>query len=668
MPEQYSVEAVLSATDKNFSSTMDSATEKTSKFEDKLKNGLAIAGKAAVAAVTAAVTAITKITADAVKEYANYEQLTGGVSKLYGTAGQSVEEYAKSVGKSVSAVEGDYKKLQQAQDIVMKNAEQAYKTSGMSMNQYMETATSFSASLINSLGGDTVKAAKQTDVAMRAISDNVNTFGSDMQSVQNAFMGFSKQNYMMLDNLKLGYAGSKQGMEQLIKDANEYAKANGKAADLSIDSFSDIVTAIELIQEKQGIAGTTAKEAATTVEGSLNMVKASWTNVLTALGSGDVEAIAERVKELTASVQTFVQNLIPVVMSVLENLPQLITGAINPLVEQVPALLQSIIPAATTAIVGLIQTMAEVLPQIATTIINQLPTMMSAGIKIIVALLEGIGATMPELIPAMVDAVVTMVEGLIHNMPLLIAAAVQLVQGIIEGLMNALPELMDAMPELVQTMVDGLINNIKLLINCALTLIRAIVQGVTNNLPLILQAGIQILTQLIAGILQIAGQLPGVAMNLIDSIRNTFANIDWHSLGSNIISGIINGIANGAGALIDAARNAAHNAFQAAKNFLGIASPSKLFKNKIGKNVALGFAEGIERNMYAVDDAITSMNTVAQSDFSGNLSESYDYNSRATIVVPLSIDGREFARATAPYNIAEANKAQMRVNRANGVR
>lgn len=166
--------------------------------------GLKAVGAMAAAGFAAATTAVVGLVKQSVSEYAEYEQLLGGVKKLYGTAGMSIDEYAKSVGKSVSEVEGKYAELTQAQDLVLKNAQDAYKTAGMSTQQYMEQATSFSAALINSLGGDTVKAAEQTDVAMRAISDNYNTFGGDMQNIQNAFQGFAKGNYMMLDNLKLG--------------------------------------------------------------------------------------------------------------------------------------------------------------------------------------------------------------------------------------------------------------------------------------------------------------------------------------------------------------------------------------------------------------------------------------------------------------------------------
>lgn len=315
-----------------------SVGDKSSSTFDALK----IAGIAAFTAVAAAVVGFAK---QAFEAYAQYEQLAGGVSKLYGTAGKSIEEYAASVGKSVSDVKGEYNRLQAAQDLVFKNANDAWKTAGMDANQYMEVATSFSASLINSLGGDTVAAAQQTDVAMRAISDNVNTFGTDMGSVTQAFQGFAKQNYTMLDNLKLGYGGTKEGMQQLIADANAYAAANGQAANLSIDSFSDIVTAIELVQEKQGIAGTTAREAATTIEGSITSLGAAWNNFIAGIGKDgvDMQPLVQNVVEALGNV---VHNVVPVA-------GRIMAGLGSALINAVPQMVQGLGAAITDALAGI---------------------------------------------------------------------------------------------------------------------------------------------------------------------------------------------------------------------------------------------------------------------------------------------------------------------------
>lgn len=257
----------------------------------------------------------------AFQAYSDFEQLSGGVAKLYGNAGQSVSQYAATQGKSIAEVTATWQRNNTAQDTVMKNAAAAFKTCGMSANDYMTQATSFSAALINSLGGDTQKAAAMTDVAMRAMSDNVNTFGSNATDVQNAFAGFAKQNYTMLDNLKLGYGGTKEEMQRLIDDANEWGKANGEASDLSIDSFADVVQAVQQIQEKQQIAGTTSREAASTIEGSMASAKAAWTNLLAEIGKSDGN-VKQAVKQLFDAGVTVLKNALP-------RVGQIISGALS---------------------------------------------------------------------------------------------------------------------------------------------------------------------------------------------------------------------------------------------------------------------------------------------------------------------------------------------------
>ena len=273
----------------------------------------------------AVASAAKSVVSGSVQAYSTYEQMVGGVDKLFGDASGKLQQYAA----------------------------QAYQTAGMSANQYMEQATSFSAALINSLGGDTSRAAEQADVAMRAMSDNVNVFGSNMQDVQNAFQGFAKQNYTMLDNLKLGYGGTKEEMQRLIDDANAYAEANGKAADLSIDSFSDIVTAIELVQEAQGIAGTTAKEAMSTIEGSWNSAKASWDNLLVAIGSGDGEMVSQSVTGLVDSIfGTFSEEAGKREGGLVNNLLPVLQNVGNALMQQLPTIAGQLVEAFVTAING----------------------------------------------------------------------------------------------------------------------------------------------------------------------------------------------------------------------------------------------------------------------------------------------------------------------------
>lgn len=282
-----------------------------------------------VAAAAAGVAAVTKASLDG---YSAYEQAVGGVQKLYGNMGMSLEEYAASVGQTTDQARAKWQALGNAQATMLKQAQGAFATCGMSANAYMEQATSFSAALINSLGGDTERAAAQTQKAMVAMADNVNTFGTSMQDVQNAYQGFAKKNYAMLDNLKLGYGGTQSEMQRLIDDANEYAKSIGKAGDLSIDSFSDIVDAIDLVQQKQQIAGTTSREAATTIEGSVGMMKAAWENWLTSLGAEDWD-VSETTAALAESLEAVASNVLPrvseIVTTVIESLPELV-GTLAP--------------------------------------------------------------------------------------------------------------------------------------------------------------------------------------------------------------------------------------------------------------------------------------------------------------------------------------------------
>ena len=332
-------------------------------------------GVATAAAVGAAAVGVGKLTKASIEAYANYEQLAGGVKKLYGDASEEV----------------------------MKFANDAYKTSGMSANQYMEQATQFSAALINSLG-DQSAAAKQTDVAMRAISDNYNTFGGDIQNVQNAFQGFAKGQFNMLDNLRLGYGGTRGEMERLIADANEYAEANGMAADLSIDSFSDIVTAIDLIQQKQGIAGTTAAEAAKTIEGSLNMTKAAWENLVAGFADPDAD-LGQLMDNLVVAIvgenegEGLLNQIIPAIERAMEGIGTLIEEAAPILAEHLPTLIEEILPSLLNAATQLIAGLVQALPSLISVLVQQMPMIISMLVSALLSVggqLLSTGATLLE--------------------------------------------------------------------------------------------------------------------------------------------------------------------------------------------------------------------------------------------------------------------------------
>ena len=316
----------------------DKATSGVEKVASKVKGAFGAIGRTAAAGVAAAATAVGALGSQALDMYASYEQNVGGVQKLFGNMGKSLEDYAALTGQSTDECAGKWQQLEQAQTTVLSNAGNAWQTAGMSANQYMEQVTGFSAALITSLGNDTNAAADYANMAMVDMSDNANTFGTDMQSLQWAYQGFAKQNYTMLDNLKLGYGGTKEEMERLISDANRVKEANGEMADLSIDSFADVTEAIHIIQEQMNIAGTTAREASTTIEGSVNSMKAAWENWLTGLGddSADIQQLTEN---LVQSFETAAGNVVPR-MAVI----------IGTLIGQVPGLVSQLGPVAAQAV------------------------------------------------------------------------------------------------------------------------------------------------------------------------------------------------------------------------------------------------------------------------------------------------------------------------------
>lgn len=597
------------------------------------------------AAVGAAATGIGVLTKSAVSGYSEYEQLIGGVQKLYGNMGKDLQTYAKDTGQSVDAARSEWQKLEDAQNLVANNAKQAFKTAGMNANEYMETATSFSASLINSLGGDTVKAAEQTDVAMRAISDNVNTFGSNMEDVTNAFKGFSKQNFTMLDNLKLGYGGTKEEMARLIKDANEWGKANGKASDLSIDSFSDVVTAIEQIQEKQNIAGTTAREAATTVEGSINMTKAAWENLLAGLANPDAD-ISQLIDDLVGSATQTVTNLVPVVERALNGIVQLVDNIIPVIASNLPSLISTLLPTLITAAFNLVTGLVSALPgilravvqavvtsvqSIATQVAGQggsflsaaqslasnllagiqtaLPQLVQKGISALQGFLDGITAALPGVLAKGVEIYTWLVNGIYSALPQMVATAGQVIVQFVTFVLQNLPSVMDAGAKMLLAEVNGIVNNLPAMAAAQGQVIGKLIATIVANLPAILAKGIEIVVKLAAGLIMAVPKVVSAVVTLIKNIVSGFGSYDWGSIGHNIIQGIANGIRNAVGVIVDAARNAAESAFNAAKSFLGIESPSKLMRDQVGKYISLGMAAGIDD--YS-DSAVRSMESMAQ--------------------------------------------------------
>ena len=326
------------------------------KFEG-LKNVAAGALKAVGVALAAAAAGAVAIGKAAIENYADYEQLVGGVETLFGTNGQSLEEYAKSVGMTVDEASAKYKDLEKAQTIVTDNAAKAFKSAGMSANDYMETVTSFSASLISSLDGDTVKAAQAADQAITDMSDNANKMGTDIASIQNAYQGFAKQNYTMLDNLKLGYGGTKEEMQRLLDDAE---KLSGVKYDMS--NLNDVYEAIHVVQTEMGITGTTAREAASTISGSMSMAGAAWQNLLTGMADENAN-FSGLISNFVDSIVTVANNLIPRIKTVISGIGELVDGLIKEtlpiILKEIPPLISDLLPVLISSVEGIITGIGE---------------------------------------------------------------------------------------------------------------------------------------------------------------------------------------------------------------------------------------------------------------------------------------------------------------------
>lgn len=517
---------------KNMNESMKDATNSASKMSSVMKgigSGAIKVGKGLAVAGAAAATAVTALVSKSVGAFADYEQLTGGVETLFGAGGRSVEEYAQSVGKSVSDIQGKYDSLMSAQNAVLENANKAYMTAGMSANEYMDTVTGFSASLISSLGGDTNKAADYANSALVDMSDNANKMGTDMESIKNAYQGFAKQNYTMLDNLKLGYGGTQEEMKRLLSDAE---KLTGQRYDIS--SFADITQAIHAIQTQMDITGTTAKEASTTISGSWGSLKAAFQNVLVGLTTGG-DMFDQSLDALINTAVTFGQNIIPAIKGALSGVGYLIEGLAPVIGETIPPLINDLAPTLANSAVSLISSLVNGLTQNATQFSECLSNM-------IIVAVAGISTVVPQLLDAASKIVSNLMQGLTNSMPQIVNGAVTLIEGLVNGLVNNIPLLIMGAVQLVASLANGLIENLPRIIDAGVNLITGIISASYSMMPQIIQTGVQLVVNLAIGLVQAIPQLITALPQITGSIVNGFMSINWFDLGLQLIKSIWEGI------------------------------------------------------------------------------------------------------------------------------
>lgn len=517
---------------KNMNESMKDATNSASKMSSVMKgigSSAKKVGKGLAVAGAAAATAVTALVSKSVGAFSDYEQLTGGVETLFGSGGRSVEEYAQSVGKSVSDIQGKYDSLMSAQNAVLENANKAYMTAGMSANEYMDTVTGFSASLISSLGGDTNKAADYANSALVDMSDNANKMGTDMESIKNAYQGFAKQNYTMLDNLKLGYGGTQEEMKRLLSDAE---KLTGQRYDIS--SFADITQAIHAIQTQMDITGTTAKEASTTISGSWGSLKAAFQNVLVGLTTGG-DMFDQSLDALINTAVTFGQNIIPAIKGALSGIGYLIEGLAPVIGETIPPLINDLAPTLANSAVSLISSLVNGLTQNAT----QFSECLS---NIIIVAVAGISTVVPQLLDAASKIVSNLMQGLTNSMPQIVNGAVTLVEGLVNGLVNNIPLLIMGAVQLVASLANGLIANLPRIIDAGVNLITGIVSASYSMMPQIIQNGMQLVVNLAVGLVRAIPQLIAALPRITGAIVKGFKSVNWFDLGLQLIKSIWEGI------------------------------------------------------------------------------------------------------------------------------
>ena len=504
------------------------------------KKAAATAGKAIIAsleavgaAIGAVSTGVAAVGTKIVNEYANYEQLVGGVETLFGAQGKSLEEYAASVGKTVTEASAEYSKLLAAQETVMKNAENAYKTAGMSANDYMETVTSFSASLIQSLGGDTQKAAEYADMAITDMSDNASKMGTDMEMIQNAYNGFAKQNFTMLDNLKLGYGGTKEEMQRLLDKAEELS---GIKYDIS--SYADIVEAIHVIQTEMKIANATAEEAEKTISGSINTLKASFDNLLAGLGNAEAD-VQGLIDNVAAAFDNVVKNISPVVDNIIAALPSAFAKISDAIGELLPGLLTTVTGSA-----------AEIILTLAGGIADNIDVIISAATTIF----ETFVSTAQALIPTLQDVAVELVGGLCdfvtNNISDVVQLGLDMINAVCEGIAEALPLLIPAALNAVLQIVDTLANNIDMVVETAGKLLDGLAKGLTdkNALDTAFEKIPSVVSELV---IKLIGAIPEALKftgDFLDKIADELVNFDWSEAAKQVMNNI-------ADALEEAQRN-----------------------------------------------------------------------------------------------------------------
>ena len=596
--------AKLSLDSKDYDRSLQNATNAADAWGTKF----AMAAKAVVSGMSTVANAIGGITMKATESFGEYQQLTGGISKLFGTAGQSFEDWSKELDDSngnlksnLQAAKDKYASLTKAQNDMMNNAKKAFRTSGMSANEYMKNVTGFSASLINSLGGNTEEAARIADMAMQDIADNANTYGVyTAEELAGVYQALAKGNYTTLDNLNLGFGGTKEGLQQLIDKATELSGVK-----YDIGNYADIVQAIHTVQENMNITGTTANEAAGTLEGSTIKMKKAWENMLTSMVTGG-EWFDESIEGVVESVKDYLTNMVPIVSSALQGFAALVTEISPIIAKELPGLVDDLLPDFITAIDSvidgiltalpeLLETLTGVFPMISDALVDLIPNLISfilegiplvidAGLQLLTSLVSGLADNIETIVPKLTQGVIDMVNRLIEIIQgdgsNLANAGLALITGLANAMVTAVPDVLTQITQLIQdltvsissaadgegdsflttatTILKNLVNN---LMTSIPTLIPELTSAVSEfisqfaslaaeNTTSLANAAIDILNSLVTSlgdagtIAKVMTDITTSVMAIIDAIINVITNLDITTFANACVT-IVTSLADG---------------------------------------------------------------------------------------------------------------------------
>ena len=642
-----------------FDKKTDESKEKASVFGDVLKADLVGRGiSAAVNGLKELGKSTIEFAKNAVTSYGEVEQLKGGIETLFGDSAQKV----------------------------LADADQAFKTAGMSATDYMNTSIQSAASLIKSLGGDQAKAAELMNLSITDMADNVNKMGTSMEGVQNAYRGFSRGNFTMLDNLALGFAGTKEGMQDLLDKAQEIS---GVKYDIS--SYSDIVEAIHVVQEEMGITGTTSKEAAKTIEGSVNAMKSAWDNLIAGIATPDAD-IGELIMNLVDTADTALDNVLPAVERTFDGIGEAVTELAPVVVEKIPEIAGEIMTAGQEALTnimdGIFSVMSEIkIPFPIGDILNGLVEMINQNVPIVVGAVSGIvstvGSAISQQLPNLLAYVLPLIESLSEtirtNAGTMVDIGIEFILNLVQGLMDGLPTMLEYIPDIITNLANvindnapklliagfkllvmvgkGLINAIPAFIENIPKIVRAIIavwsavnwmdlgrkaikligngiRALANDAPSVIKSignkaynffkninwselGRNVINKIAIALRNMIATVPGIVLQLGNDAWNKFNGIDWYDLGSNVIQGIVNGLNAGVKWIKDTASSVASKALEAAKNVLGIKSPSRRFRDEVGKMIPRGMALGVSDAEPYVDASMDKLGKRLIMDFEG---------------------------------------------------